>query len=75
MTNEQVEKGFNEVYNQFWRRYRDRVPDRNSDEWERFSTYSVVLQKKYPFLQDAIIRMVIELDERMRGRGYEKDVK
>lgn len=68
MTNEQVQAGFEEVYNKFWNRYKNRPPDRNSDEWERLHTYSVVLQKKYPFLSRTVIEMEIELDERMRGR-------
>lgn len=69
MTDEQVRAGFDEVYNRFWKKYRDRIPGRNSEEWERLHTYSVVLQKKYPFLAKTVIEMAIELDERMRGRG------
>ena len=68
MTDREVQAGFDEVYNQFWRKYRNNIPDRQSDEWERMHTYSVVLQKKYPFLSQAIQKMEIELDERMRRR-------
>lgn len=68
MTNEQVQAGFTEVYNNFWNRHKNRIPDRFSEEWERIHTYSVVLQKKYPFLSQTVIEMEIELDERMRGR-------
>lgn len=69
MTNAQVQAGFEEVYNKFWNRYKNRVPGRDSDEWERMHTYSVILKKKYPFLSQTVDEMVIELDERMRGRG------
>ena len=50
MTDKQVQEGFDEVYNRFWRKYRDNIPGPHSEEWERLHTYSVVLQKKYPFL-------------------------
>ena len=68
MTNEQVRQGFSEVYNSFWNRYKDHVPGKDSGEWERIRTWSVVLQKKYPFLKETVIQMEIELDRRMRER-------
>ena len=69
MTDKQVQEGFDEVYNRFWRKYRDNIPGPHSEEWERLHTYSGVLQKKYPFLSQTVVKMEIELDERMRGRG------
>ena len=51
MTNERVRRGFMEVYNEFWNRYKNNTPTRDSGEWERIRTWSVVLQKKYPFLK------------------------
>ena len=68
MTDREVQEGFDEVYNRFWRKYRNNIPDKHSDEWERMHTYSVVLQKKYPFLSQTVHQMEIELDERMRRR-------
>lgn len=68
MTNEQVKQGFREVYNSFWNRYKDHVPGKDSAEWERIRTWSVVLQKRYPFLKETVILMEIELDQRMRER-------
>lgn len=68
MTNEQVKKGFREVYNSFWNRYKDNVPGKDSEEWERIRTWSMVLQKKYPFLKETVIQMELELDQRMRER-------
>ena len=65
MTNEQVREAFSEVYNNFWNRYKTRIPGRDSEEWE---TWSVVLQRKYPFMKETIINLEIELDQRMRGR-------
>ena len=71
MTNEQVREAFSEVYNNFWNRYktRIRIPGRDSEEWERIRTWSVVLQRKYPFMKETIINLEIELDQRMRGRS------
>ena len=69
MTDDQVKQGFDEVYNQFWRKYKQNIPERNSQEWERIHTYVVVLQKKYPFLRQTVLEMEIELDKRMREIG------
>lgn len=71
MTNEQVKQGFIEVYNEFWNRYKNHVPDKDSEEWERMRTWSAVLQKKYPFLKETVIEMELELDQRMRERKTE----
>ena len=69
MTNEQVREAFSEVYNNFWNRYKTRIPGRDREEWERIRTWSVVLQRKYPFMKETIINLEIELDQRMRGRS------
>lgn len=66
MTNEQVRQGFTEVYNEFWNRYKNHVPRKDSEEWERMRTWSVVLQRKYPFLKETVILMELEFDQRMR---------
>lgn len=67
MSNEEVKQGVQEVYNDFWNRYKNRQPGRNSGEWERMRTRSVMLQKKYPFLKETVILMELEFDRRMRG--------
>lgn len=72
MTNEQVKKGFDEVYNIFWRSYKDSAPEKDSDEWERMYDRMKELQKLYPFMSEVLREMVIEFDERMRGRGHER---
>jgi hypothetical protein len=69
MTDEQVREAFSEIYNNFWNRYKTRVPGRDSEEWERMRTWSVVLQRKYPFMKETIINLEIELDQRMRGKS------
>lgn len=66
MTNEQVRDGFNEVYNQFWNKYKKSIPDRDSEEWERIHTLAAVIRKKYPFLAETVNDLIIELDQRMR---------
>lgn len=73
MTDEQVQDGFSEVYNNFWNRYRSRQPKEDSQEWERMHTMAVVLKKKYPFLEEVVNRMMTEMIERARGRGRKAD--
>lgn len=69
MTDEQVKNGFNEVYNRFWLKNKNHIPERDSEEWDRIHAEVNALRGKYPFLADTVIRMEVELDERMRGRG------
>lgn len=66
LTDEQVKKGFNEVYNQFWLKNKSNIPGRDSEEWDRIHADATALRKKYPFLDEVVIQLEIELDERMR---------
>lgn len=66
MTDEQVKNGFNEVYNRFWLKNKNHIPERDSEEWDRIHAEVNALRGKYPFLADTVIRMEVELDERMR---------
>lgn len=73
MTNEQVRDGFNEVYNSFWNHYKNQQP-KEASEWEHMHTAASALQKKYPFLEEAVNRMLAELLERgARGKGNEDE--
>lgn len=70
MTDQEVQKAFDEVYNKFWLNYRDKPLPRQSDEWERMNTWAVVLMKKYPFMKQLVAEMVAELGQRMwRNEG------
>lgn len=69
MTNDQVRDGFNEVYNNFWNRYKNNQPKENDPEWEQMFSLAMEYRDKYPFLEETINRMLTELTERMRGRG------
>ena len=75
MTNEQVREGFVEVYNELWNRYKNHVPAKDSEEWERIRTWSVVLQKKYPFLKETVILLELELDRRAGERRNKDEAK
>lgn len=66
MTDEQVRNGFNEVHNVFWKKYKNHVPSKDSEEWDHITAWSSELQNKYPFLKETIIELTIELDQRMR---------
>ena len=68
MTNEQVKDGFNEVYNEFWNRYKNHVPAKDSEEWDRLLTWASVLKRRYPFLKETVIALVVELDQRVRRK-------
>ena len=64
MTNEQVRDGFNEVHNEFWNRYKNHVPDKDSDEWEKIKIWRIDITKKYPFLAETVRKLEVELDQR-----------
>ena len=72
MTNEQVRDGFNEVYNEFWNRYKNHVSKKDSEEWDRLLTWASVLKRRYPFLKETVIALVEELDQRMRRKDEVK---
>ena len=72
MTNEQVKDGFNEVYNEFWNRYKNHVPAKDSEEWDRLLTLASVLKRRYPFLKETVIALVVELDQRVRRKDEAK---
>ena len=75
MTDEQVKQGFDEVYNQFWRKHKTAIPKKYAEEVVGSDSFpDVSLQEKYPFLSQALVSMEIELDERMRRkeRNYRK---
>lgn len=70
MTNEQVRDGFNEVYNQFWNKYKNNAPQKDSQEWDRIVDWSEKLRESYSFMKETILSLVEELDQRMRrGEG------
>ncbi|WP_313187354.1 hypothetical protein [Lacrimispora sp.] len=68
MTDQEVQKAFDEVYNKFWLNYHNKPIPKQSDEWERCHTWAVVLMKKYPFMEQLVAEMMAEIDQRMRKR-------
>lgn len=72
MTNGQVSEGFTEVYNRFWNRYKNNVPHKDSEEWDRIHAQASSLRKNYPFLASTVTDLEVELDQRMR-RGERHD--
>ena len=64
MTNEQVRDGFNEVYNQFWNKYKNNVPQKDSQEWDQIVDLSAKLRESYPFMKEKILSLVEELNQR-----------
>lgn len=68
MTNEQVKLGFMEVYNDFWCRYKDRIPAKNSLGWDRIWNQYEGLKAKYPFLRKTLEDLMAELIARQIKR-------
>lgn len=64
MTNEQVRDGFNEVYNQFWNKYKNNVPQKDSQEWDQVVDWSEKLRESYSFMKETILSLVEELNQR-----------
>ena len=64
MTNEQVRDGFNEVYNQCWNKYKNNVPQKDSQEWDKIVDLSAKLRESYPFMKETILSLVEELNQR-----------
>ena len=74
MTDRYIQPGFDEVYNGFWREYRTHMPEPDDEEgWDRSHNHALELQEKYPFLSEVIIRLEIELYERMKARMRKKE--
>lgn len=72
MTNDEVKKGFDEIYNEFWLKYRDKQLPRESDEWERMHSQAIILMKKYSFAKETIVNLLTELDQRTRRKTNAK---
>lgn len=66
MTDQDVQNAFDDVYNKFWLNYRNKVIPKDSEEWERLHNWAVDLMKKYPFMQQIIVEMVTEINQRLR---------
>ena len=74
MTDRYIQSGFDEVYNGFWREYRNHMPEPDDEEgWDRSHNHALELQEKYQFLIEVIIMLEIELYERMKARMRKKD--
>ncbi|WP_251501418.1 hypothetical protein [Otoolea muris] len=74
MTDRYIQSGFDEVYNGFWRECRNHMPEPDDEEgWDRSHNHALELQEKYPFLSEVIIRLEIELYERMKARMRKKE--
>lgn len=47
MTNKDISNIFNETYNQFWMKWRDNVPSRDSVQWEVMIGEAEVIKLRY----------------------------
>jgi len=68
MTDAEVKAGWNDVWLNFWNKFKDSPPQDESG-WAKFHDGSKQMKKDYPLLEGAVNRMVTEITERARGRG------
>lgn len=71
MTNDTIKALFNDTHNGFFRKWRDRVPAPDSDDWERIVREAGQLMEKYGHDQRAkqiILWFLDELDTRSKRR-------
>lgn len=62
----------NDIYNGFWRKYRDHVPPPQSDGWEKIVDEARQLARKYGCHPMAVHQIQDYLDQ-MEGRALEKN--
>lgn len=76
MTNEEIKNILNDVHNVFWVKWRNKVPERGSYEWEQFVQDGGDLMEKYSYCS-LVIKNVNELTEEMinRMREMERDAR
>lgn len=83
MDNKTIANIFTDIYNGFWLKWRDRVPDRDSDEWNtilneadailtKYGTHSVLHldeNKNKNFVEDPIVApLILWFIEQMEAR-------
>lgn len=68
MTNQEAANACGEIYNQFWKTYRDMALKRDSPEWNDINAMAKELLKRYPFPlgQHMILDFLDELEQRCR---------
>ena len=61
LTDQEVKGIYNDVYNSFWRRYYQQVPDPQSEEWEQIVEQEKQLREKYKNFQFYLRFLKIEI--------------
>ena len=76
VTNDEIKNILNEVHNIFWVKWRNKVPERGSYEWEQFIQDGGELMKKYSYCS-LVIKNVNELIGEMTDRmeAMERDAR
>ena len=76
MTNDEIKNILNDVHNAFWVKWRNKVPERGSYEWEQFIQDGGELMKKYSYCS-LVIKNVNELIGEMTDRmeAMERDAR
>lgn len=76
MENDTIRSLLNDAHNIFFRKWRDRVPEPDSEEWDSIVTEVCELEKKYGNNERAnrlILWFLDELDERSRNGSVKRE--
>lgn len=70
MTNDEIKNILNDVHNVFWVKWRNKVPERGSYEWEQFIQDGGELMKKYSYcslVTKSVNELIGEMTDRMEA--------
>lgn len=76
LSNQQIQGIYYDVYNGFWKQYRDHVPEWRSAEWDKIVEHEKRLRRKYkncPMVLHMIQDLMDQLEVRSRRGTYEED--
>ena len=69
LSNQQVQGIYYDVYNGFWKRYRDHVPEWKSDDWDKIVEHEKQLRRTYQNCP-LILHMVQDLMDQLEARSW-----
>ena len=71
LSDQQVKEIYDNVYNSFWNRYKNRVPAWRSQGWEEIVRYEKQLRARYKNCP-MVLHMVQDLMDQLEARSREK---
>ena len=68
LTGQQVKEIFYDVYNGFWRKWRDNIPEFHSAEWDKIVEHEKRLRRKYRSCP-LVVHMIQDLMDQLEARS------